>query len=141
MAASKTWYTHKLPVTELWVCRRENPVLLPPVYALRSSDATVCMVCIGVAQGGSPVPHIALANTTGADCPMRKRFRGTAVALVAPRVLLHAYMGSGNTWLRLLLENATGEVTRVVAVASHMWAVCSGLLPAVSLRQGCVEAG
>lgn len=62
-------------------------------------------------MGGSAVPHIALANTTGADCPMRKRFRGTAVALVAPRVLLHAYMGSGNTWLRLLLENATGLYT------------------------------
>ncbi len=44
-----------------------------------------------------------------AQCPTSKRFRSPLEASAAPRVLFHSYMGSGNTWLRLMLENVTGR--------------------------------
>lgn len=45
-------------------------------------------------------------------CPVTKRFRPAVES--APRVLLHSYMGSGNTWLRIMLENVTGVYTGTV---------------------------
>ncbi len=47
-----------------------------------------------------------------AECPSSKRFRTASEAEAAPLVLFHSYMGSGNTWLRLMLENVTGASCR-----------------------------
>lgn len=44
------------------------------------------------------------------SCPIGKRFRTAAEAEVAPNILLFSFEGSGNTWTRSLIEQATGTV-------------------------------
>jgi hypothetical protein len=53
-----------------------------------------------------------------AGCPSERRLRGEEEAWHSPRILLHSYMGSGNTWLRLMLESVTGGVPRILRVCA-----------------------
>lgn len=57
-----------------------------------------------------------LLCVASADCPTTKRFRNPFTEVTAngdpfPHTLLYSFEGSGNTWTRWLIENATGVYT------------------------------
>ncbi len=51
------------------------------------------------------------------DCPQHKRFRDDNV--VHPLTALYSFPGSGNTWIRLMLENATGTASSASACTTN----------------------
>jgi hypothetical protein len=78
---------------------------------------TVCsfaaLVSLGVVEDGEEVGDV-VHEPWRAGCPTsRPTLRPAHLAASARRVLLHSHPGSGNTWLRLLLENATGAARRL----------------------------
>ena len=68
-------------------------------------------------------------NTFGTQssvhCPTNKRYKAlgelsSVTNQPLPRVLLYSFEGSGNTWTRSLLENATGNVVNRVVISESV---------------------
>jgi hypothetical protein len=58
-------------------------------------------------QGSDTLTKLTQHESTATPCPHSRRFRAADDAVVE-RVMLYSFPGSGNTWLRLLLEEAVG---------------------------------
>ena len=73
------------------------------------SSVTIADGISGRGSGaGAAVAKTGRVRATHSDCPTTKAFRTDEEALGRDNVLLFSFPGSGNTWLRLLIENATG---------------------------------
>ncbi len=93
---------------------RAKPLTVDPILKMKLHGLSTCLLTLLLVRN-------TFGTNSSVQCPTNKRYKAlgelsSVTNQPLPRVLLYSFEGSGNTWTRSLLENATGNAVNLVVI-------------------------